>query len=57
MVVEYLVKPGDSLSKIAQNFYGSARHADFIYQSNRNTLRSKNSIRVGQTLKLPPLDP
>ena len=56
-VVEYLVQPGDSLSRIAQNYYGSARHANFIYQSNRNTLRSMDAIRVGQTLKLPPLDP
>lgn len=56
-VVEYLVQPGDSLSRIAQKYYGSARHADFIYQSNRDTLRSMDSIRVGQTLKLPPLDP
>lgn len=55
--VEYIVQPGDSLSRIAQNYYGSARHADFIFQSNRDTLRSVDSIRVGQTLKLPPLDP
>jgi len=55
--VEYIVQPGDSLSRIAQNYYGSARHADFIFQSNRDTLRSMDSIRVGQTLKLPPLDP
>ncbi|MBL4810383.1 MAG: LysM peptidoglycan-binding domain-containing protein [Phycisphaerales bacterium] len=57
LVVDYMVQPGDSLSRIAQNYYGSARHADFIYQSNRDTLRSMDAIRVGQTLKLPPLDP
>jgi len=57
LIVDYIVQPGDSLSRIAQNYYGSARHADFIYQSNRDTLRSKDAIRVGQTLKLPPLDP
>lgn len=56
-VVEYIVQSGDSLSLIAQKFYGSARHADFIYESNKDTLRSKDAIRVGQTLKLPPLDP
>jgi nucleoid-associated protein YgaU len=55
--VEYIVQPGDSLSRIAQNYYGSSRHADFIFQSNRDTLRSMDAIRVGQTLKLPPLDP
>ncbi len=56
-VVNYIVQSGDSLSLIAQRFYGSARHADFIYESNRDQLRSKDAIRVGQTLKLPPLDP
>ena len=56
-IVEYLVVSGDSLSLIAQKFYGSSRYADFIYDSNRDVLRSKDSIRVGQTLKLPPLDP
>jgi nucleoid-associated protein YgaU len=56
-VVDYIVQSGDSLSLIAQRFYGSARHADFIYESNRDRLSSKDAIRVGQTLKLPPLDP
>ncbi len=56
-VVDYIVQSGDSLSLIAQRYYGSARYADFIYESNRDTLRSKDAIRVGQTLKLPPLDP
>ncbi len=56
-VVYYTIEPGDSLSRIAQKHYGSATHADFIYQSNRDTLRSKDAIRVGQTLKLPPLNP
>ncbi len=56
IVIEYVVQPGDSLSKIAKNFYGSTRYTDFVYESNRDVLRSKDSIRVGQTLKLPPLD-
>jgi LysM repeat protein len=56
-VVDYIVQSGDSLSLIAQRFYGSSRYADFIYESNRDRLRSKDAIRVGQTLKLPPLDP
>lgn len=53
--VEYLVKPGDSLSRIAQSYYGSTRHADFIFRSNRDVLSSPDRLRVGQTLKLPPL--
>ncbi len=53
--VEYLVKAGDSLSRIAQSYYGSTRHADFIFQSNRDVLSSPDRLRVGQTLKLHPL--
>ncbi|MCA9304504.1 MAG: LysM peptidoglycan-binding domain-containing protein [Phycisphaerales bacterium] len=55
-VVEYFVQSGDSLSRIAQRFYGSSRYADFIYDYNRDTLRSKDDLKIGQLLKLPPLD-
>lgn len=53
--VEYRVKAGDSLSRIAQSYYGSTRHADFIFQSNRDVLSSPDRLRVGQTLRLHPL--
>lgn len=56
-IVEYVVQSGDSLSLISQRFYGSSRHARFIYESNTDVLRSMDAIRVGQTLKLPPLNP
>lgn len=56
-VVDYLVQSGDSLSLIAQRFYGSSKHANFIFESNRDILRSMDDISIGQTLKLPPLDP
>lgn len=55
--VEYRVKAGDSLSRIAQSYYGSVRHADFIFNANRDTLPSPDRLRVGQTLRLPPLPP
>ncbi len=54
-VVEYVVRPGDSLSRISQQIYGSARYAQFIYENNRDVLKSIDSISVGQLLKLPPL--
>ncbi len=55
-VVEYFVQSGDSLSKIAQRFYGSSRHAQMIFEYNRDTLSSIDDISIGQLLKLPPLD-
>ncbi len=54
-VIEYVVRPGDSLSMISQRIYGSSRHAKFIYESNRDVLRSMDAISVGQLLKLPPI--
>jgi LysM repeat protein len=54
-VIEYVVRPGDSLSVISQRIYGSSRHARFIYESNRDILRSMDAISVGQLLRLPPL--
>lgn len=54
-VIEYVIRPGDSLSRIAQRIYGSARHARFIYENNREILKSMDDISVGQLLKLPPL--
>ena len=56
-IVDYIVQSGDSLTLIAQRFYGSSKHARFIYESNRDILRSMDDISIGQTLKLPPLDP
>lgn len=51
--VEYLVKAGDSLSRISQNYYGSARYTDLIFQANRDQLDSPDDLREGDTLRLP----
>jgi len=46
--VEYRVKPGDSLSKIAQKFNVSSRELAVM-----NGLRSRHKIYIGQVLRLP----
>jgi nucleoid-associated protein YgaU len=53
--VEYVVQPGDSLSVISQRLYGTQRHAELLFELNRQRLglRSPNSIRVGQALRAP----
>lgn len=51
---EYVVQKGDTLGSIARAQYGSIRYADSIFEANRATLKSRNSIRVGQKLVLPP---
>lgn len=49
----YIVQPGDTLSLIAQHFFGSAARWPEIFNSNRDTIRNPDRIRVGQTLRIP----
>jgi nucleoid-associated protein YgaU len=50
----YSVKPGDTLSKIAKQFYGDANAYMKIFEANRNILSDPNKIQVGQSLVIPP---
>ncbi|MBL8759967.1 MAG: LysM peptidoglycan-binding domain-containing protein [Phycisphaerae bacterium] len=50
----YVVQSGDTLSGISHKLYGSMKHADLIFQANRDRLSSPESIREGQTLNIPP---
>ena len=54
-IIEYVVQSGDSLSRISQRIYGTSRHARFIFDSNRDILRTMDDISIGQLLKLPPI--
>ncbi|MCG6962331.1 MAG: LysM peptidoglycan-binding domain-containing protein [Acidobacteria bacterium] len=49
----YEVQPGDTLSAIAQRFYGSASSYMKIFEANRNILDNPDLIKVGQVLKIP----
>jgi hypothetical protein len=49
----YVVKKGDTLSGIAQRELGNQALADRIWQMNRDVMRSKDVLSVGQKLKLP----
>ncbi|HEX4389734.1 MAG TPA: LysM peptidoglycan-binding domain-containing protein [Steroidobacteraceae bacterium] len=49
----YVVQSGDSLSKIAQKYYGDASLYDKIFQANRDVLKDPNKIQVGQKLRIP----
>ena len=50
---EYVVKPGDSLSKIAKQVYGNAGDWQKIYQANQHQLSSPDALRTGMRLRLP----
>jgi nucleoid-associated protein YgaU len=49
----YTVAAGDSLSKIAKQFYGNANEYTKIFEANRNVLSDPNMVRVGQQLVIP----
>jgi len=49
----YTVKPGDSLSKIAQQFYGNASDYNKIFDANRDKLSDPDKIQAGQELVIP----
>jgi len=49
----YTVKSGDTLSKISQQFYGSANEYMRIFYANRDTLSDPDKIQPGQQLIIP----
>ena len=49
----YTVKAGDTLSKIAKEFYGNANDYNKIFEANKDQLSSPDRINVGQELKIP----
>jgi|SRR5581483_4308398 len=49
----YTVQGGDTLSKIARQFYGNANEYQKIFQANRDQLSDPDKIKPGQVLKIP----
>lgn len=52
-VTTYRVKRGDSLWKIAKEFYGNGARWRRIYDANDDVLTDPQSLRVGHILVLP----
>ncbi|MBV9936984.1 MAG: LysM peptidoglycan-binding domain-containing protein, partial [Acidobacteriaceae bacterium] len=44
---------GDTLSKIAKEFYGNANDYNKIFEANQDKLTSPDRIQVGQELVIP----
>jgi nucleoid-associated protein YgaU len=49
----YTVKPGDSLRKIAQHFYGDEMQWHRIRDANRDKLPNPDKIQIGMQLTIP----
>ena len=54
---DYTISSGDTLSGIAQRYYGDASRWPELYEANGSVIGSNpNMIQVGQTLTIPRLD-
>ncbi len=49
----YIVQSGDSLSKIAKNFYGDASQWRRIFEANKDRISNPDMIQPGWALKIP----
>ncbi len=49
----YVVQKGDTLSKIADEYYGDARLYTKIFEANRDILNNPDKIKPGQKLRIP----
>jgi len=47
------VKKGETLWKIAQQYYGDGSLYPKIFEANKDTLTDPNRIRAGQKLRIP----
>lgn len=49
----YIVRKGDTLSKISQKYYGTANQWYLIFDANRDVLSNPNKIKPGLKLHIP----
>jgi LysM repeat protein len=49
----YTVRSGDTLSSIAQRFYGNSADWTWLYHVNSSVVHDPNTIYVGEVLKIP----
>ena len=51
--VEYTIKAGDTLSHLADRFYGTALKWTRIYEANREVIKNPDYIYIGQKITIP----
>jgi nucleoid-associated protein YgaU len=49
----HVVAKGETLSKIAEQYYGDKMLYPKIFEANRSILKDPNKIQVGQKLRIP----
>ncbi len=50
---DYVIKGGDTLSKIAKQYYGNANEWRRIYEANKQTISDPDKIFPGQKIIIP----
>lgn len=50
---KHVVRPGDTLSKLSQQYYGNRTRWRDIYAANRNVMKSESDLKVGMELRIP----
>jgi LysM repeat protein len=51
----YVIKQGDTLTKISREIYGDIKYYKLILEANRDILSSETQVQIGQRLKIPKL--
>lgn len=51
--LSYKVKKGDTLQKISEKFFGTTKRWKDIFSENKDTLKSPDKVRPGQTIRIP----
>ena len=49
----YTIKTGDSLSKLARQFYGDANDWNIIFKANKDKIKDPDIIHPGQVIFIP----
>ena len=49
----YTIKAGDTLSKLAEKYYGSHWEWERIYRANRQTIKNPHDLLIGQKITIP----
>jgi nucleoid-associated protein YgaU len=49
----YIIQAGDTLSKIAKQYYGDANKYPRIFEANREVIKDANLIFPGQKIRIP----
>lgn len=53
LLTNHIVRPGDTLAKMAVQYYGDREAFIHIYNANRDVLARPEQIRIGQSLRIP----